>query len=37
VRETVKIGKDDMDLCGCRDHDVAVLGGGKKKFLCFEF
>ena len=29
-------GKDDMDLCGCRDYDVAVFGG-KKFSLCFEF
>jgi hypothetical protein len=37
VREKVKIGKDDMDVCGCRDYDVAVFGGGKKISLYFEF
>ena len=29
--------KDDMDVCWCRDYDVAVFGEGKKFSLCFEF
>ena len=31
-RERKKIGKDDMDVCGCRDHDVACL-----EEVCFKF
>jgi hypothetical protein len=33
----VKRRKDDMDLCGCRDYDMTVFGGGKNFSLCFEF
>ncbi len=29
--------KDDMDVCGCKDYDVVVFGGGKTFSLCFEF
>ena len=32
-----KIGNDDIDVCGCRDYDVTVFGGGKIFSLCFEF
>jgi hypothetical protein len=37
VRRKVKIGKDDMDVYGCRDYDVALFKEGKKISLCFEF
>ena len=37
MREKVKIGKDDMDLCECRNHDVVVLGGGKKILFASSF
>jgi hypothetical protein len=30
-------GKDDIDLCGCRDADVAVFEGDQTLSLCFTF
>ena len=35
MREKVKIGKDDMDICGFRDYDVTVFEGIKKISLSF--
>jgi hypothetical protein len=29
--------KDDMDVCECREYDVAVFGGGKNFSLYFKF
>ena len=37
MREQAKIGKDDIDVCGCRDYDMAVFRGGKNFSLFFEF